>query len=60
MIENIIVQCCDCKKVRIDDKQNIWKYKPIPDYCKKNISHGYCPDCFEKAIKEIPKEEYKK
>ena len=42
------VQCCKCKKVRVDDE---W-VRPggAPD---ANTSHTYCPVCFEMTISEL-------
>ena len=48
--------CASCKKVR--DDQNYWQQ--VESYISRRtgakFSHGYCPDCFKKAVKAI--EEY--
>lgn len=45
--------CAHCKKVR-DDK-NYWH--EVESYIAKRtearLSHGYCPDCFNKALREV-------
>jgi DNA-binding response OmpR family regulator len=45
--------CCVCKKVR--DDQNYWQQ--VESYISKRtdarFSHGYCPECYKKAIQEI-------
>ena len=44
--------CCVCKKIR--DDQNYWQQ--VESYISKRtdaqFSHGYCPDCYKKAIQE--------
>jgi len=35
--------CCDCKKV-------LGEKEPLED---KRITHGYCPECLERTMKEI-------
>jgi DNA-binding response OmpR family regulator len=45
--------CCVCKKIR--DDQNYWQQ--VESYISKRtdtqFSHGYCPDCYKKAIHEV-------
>lgn len=45
--------CCVCKRVR-DDK-NYWQQVEsyIIQRTDAKFSHGYCPDCFQKAVVEI-------
>ncbi len=45
--------CASCKKVR--DDQNYWLQVEsyITQRTGAKFSHGYCPDCFKKALKEI-------
>ena len=50
-----------CEKIRIDDKGNRWLkrednpvlYNRFVDRFKERISHGYCPEDYEKAIEEV-------
>jgi CheY-like chemotaxis protein len=52
-LRDLIPICCYCKKVR-DDK-GYWE--SVDSYLTKvtgsNLSHGICPDCFPKVIKDI-------
>ncbi len=52
-LSGLLPICCMCKKVR-DDK-NYWQQ--VESYVSKRtdarFSHGYCPDCYKKAIQEI-------
>lgn len=45
--------CCVCKKVR--DDQNYWQQVEsyIIQRTDAKFSHGYCPDCFNAAMREI-------
>ena len=45
--------CCVCNKIR-DDK-NYWQRVEsyIAQRSDAQFSHGYCPDCFEKALQEV-------
>lgn len=52
---DIIVQCCECQRIRQDDAWII----PSFTYPKNvEISHGYCPACATKAIQAV--EDYKR
>lgn len=52
-LKGLIPICCSCKKIR-DDK-GYWSQ--IEEYVKSrsdaDFSHGYCPECGEKAIKAM-------
>src|SRR6266446_220269 len=52
-LSGLLPICCVCKKVR-DDK-NYWQQ--VESYIVKRtdakFSHGYCPDCFNKVLREI-------
>ncbi|MBN1863290.1 MAG: hypothetical protein JW808_00150 [Victivallales bacterium] len=55
ILSGILSICCVCKKVRdIDDT-----WKPVEDYIDKHseasFSHGYCPECYDKAKKNMKK-----
>jgi hypothetical protein len=47
--DELIVQCCVCKRVRTEE--NTWEMYNRP--IENKISHGYCPPCFEEAKREI-------
>ena len=51
-LSGLLPICCVCKKVR--DDQNYWQQ--VESYISKRtdarFSHGYCPDCFKKALQE--------
>ncbi|MFH0968880.1 MAG: hypothetical protein V1804_00005 [Patescibacteria group bacterium] len=45
--------CCDCRKM-VKNEEGEW----IPGTFieeEKNLSHGYCPECAEKAMEEMGK-----
>jgi|ERR1039458_304717 DNA-binding response OmpR family regulator len=52
-LSGLLPICCVCKKVR--DDQNYWQQ--VESYISKRtdarFSHGYCPDCFKKAMQEL-------
>ena len=52
-LSGLLPICCVCKKVR--DDQNYWQQ--VESYISKRtdarFSHGYCPDCFKKALQDI-------
>jgi len=52
-LSGLLPICCVCKKVR-DDK-NYWQ--KVESFITKRtdakFSHGYCPDCFNKVLREI-------
>jgi len=52
-LEGIIPICMGCKKIR--DDRNIWKQleQYISEHSEAKFSHGYCPDCAEKAMETI-------
>ena len=43
----LIKQCCQCKRVQIDGKWGFPRYRLLID---KEISHGYCEDCFSRQM----------
>jgi len=53
ILRGLIPICAQCKKVR-DDK-GYWKSVEsyIREHSDAEFSHGYCPECFDKAIKEV-------
>ena len=44
------VQCCVCKKIRRDTG---WRTPTTEELFDPRASHGYCPQCAEKAFGEI-------
>jgi response regulator RpfG family c-di-GMP phosphodiesterase len=50
-LQGLLSICCYCKKLR--DKDNNWL--ELADYLHKHsdvlLSHGICPDCYEKEVK---------
>jgi len=56
-LEGIIPICAYCKKIR--DNQDDWHglEKYISEHSEAQFSHGICPACFEREMKEIKREE---
>jgi DNA-binding response OmpR family regulator len=52
-LSGLLPICCVCKKVR--DDRNYWQQVEsyISERTDARFSHGYCPDCFKKALQEI-------
>jgi hypothetical protein len=49
----MIKECMICHKQLIDGQ---WKEKEkVP--CNMIVSHGYCPECFDKVMKELDKDD---
>ncbi len=44
------VQCCVCKKIRID---GVWTAPTVSQIGKEQVSHGYCPACADDAFAEL-------
>lgn len=42
------VQCCKCKKIRENGE---WIHRPHG--LGHNVSHGYCPGCFDESFGEM-------
>jgi len=55
ILKGILPICASCKKIRDDEGywQKIEVY--VRDHTEANFSHGYCPECAEKALQEIRK-----
>jgi hypothetical protein len=52
-MEAILPICCQCKKIR-DDKGNWQQIESyIREHSNTEFSHGYCPECGQKALHEI-------
>jgi CheY-like chemotaxis protein len=52
-LQGILPICSYCKKVR--DDQNYWQQVEnyISDHADVQFSHGICPDCYERVIREF-------
>ncbi len=52
VLEGILPVCCQCKKIRTDkgEWQQIESY--ISQHSGALFSHGYCPECYKKALAE--------
>lgn len=54
-IEEVLAVCAKCKKIRINDDDNLWLdkaqnkslYYQLIDRYKGRLSHGFCPTCLE-------------
>lgn len=44
----LIIQCAWCKKIKVGKTQ--WAYVPVT--YGRSVSHGCCPECYEKVNKE--------
>jgi len=57
--KDILTQCCECRKIKLDDRT--WlsenddkvKYNSLIEQYREEISHDYCPSCQEIARKEL-------
>ena len=47
----MVIQCCVCRRVR-DGGQ--WTSQSLRVF-QEEVSHGYCPECAEKAFADIRK-----
>ena len=56
-LKGIIPICAECKKIRDDEGywQQLEEY--ISTHSGAVFSHGLCPDCFEKAVKQLEEKE---
>lgn len=52
ILETFLPVCAQCKKVR--NKEGLWQHMEvyIEQHSNTQFSHGYCPDCFRKAMEE--------
>ncbi len=49
----MITACCVCDRIKCGDE---WVVSDINPSKMTDISHGYCPECFEEVMKQL--EEY--
>jgi hypothetical protein len=54
VLEGLLHVCCSCNKVH-DVNSNSWQQMEtyIARHSEADFSHGFCPECFDKAMKEI-------
>jgi hypothetical protein len=52
LLEGLLPICAQCKKIRND--QGLWQPMEtyIGEHSSAQFSHGYCPDCYKKAMEE--------
>jgi hypothetical protein len=48
----MVVECCVCKRRRQGDHWVAYQQNSALD-AKTLVSHGYCPECAAKAVREI-------
>ena len=54
-LKGFIPICAKCKKIRDDDGFWLQLERYIHEHTDVQFSHGYCPDCFEKAKEQFEK-----
>ncbi|MFH0784396.1 MAG: hypothetical protein V2B20_20905 [Pseudomonadota bacterium] len=52
VLEGFLPICCECKKIR--NREGNWQQMEvyIGEHAGTRFSHGYCPECYAKAMKE--------
>lgn len=45
--DRFVSTCCQCGKIRVGDT---WHHPDAVDVGSARLTHGYCPDCFRKAM----------
>jgi hypothetical protein len=53
VLEAFLPICCECKKIR--NREGNWQQMEnyISEHAGTRFSHGYCPECYAKAMKEV-------
>lgn len=51
-LESFLSICCVCKKIRKEDGSWQQMESYISDHSDTRFSHGYCPECAQKAMEE--------
>jgi len=46
----MIKQCCECRKICIDEQ---WGVPNTTLPADERVSHGYCPDCAKVAMRQV-------
>lgn len=57
----VLAICSECKKIRIDNENDIWLaeqgnerlYGRYMEKYSEILSHTYCHDCYDEALKEL-------
>lgn len=52
-LQGILPICVMCKKIRDDAGSWTQLERYISEHSEADFSHGYCPDCFQKAMAEL-------
>ncbi len=55
-VQNLISTCLECGRIRTTPTSSGEKWEEVGAYLKKHnvfLSHGYCPGCAEKVMKEM-------
>ena len=52
-IDELIRQCCECRKVCTDKEHNVWEDKVIPEPYSDRVTSTYCTPCYENALEHI-------
>jgi hypothetical protein len=52
VLESFLPICAQCKKIR--DDHGVWQHPEeyISQHTNTRFSHGYCPDCYKRAVEE--------
>lgn len=52
-LRGLLPICCECKKIR--DEDGAWEQMEayVTTRTGARFSHGYCPECFDRAIQEL-------
>lgn len=53
VLRGLIPICAQCKKVKDDDGYWTSVETYIQEHSEADFSHGYCPECYEKTMKEL-------
>jgi len=53
IIKGLVIVCSGCRKIRVDTK--VWAHLDhyLQDNSLARISHGLCPNCYERAKQEV-------
>jgi len=54
-LEGLLPICAECKKIRDENDQWHQFEAYVKDHTSANFTHGYCPECYKKALEEIKK-----
>jgi len=52
VLESFLSICCECKKIRNEEGQWQQMESYISQHSDTRFSHGFCPECFQKQMKE--------